>query len=204
MMKLTALLIALMVAGCATKPTVTAEDTIRAGSMDGAIKAAQTPLFELTCPALGCVIGSLKVGNPSAGQQLADVVKVAFAPQMSEAGQNFRAVLGVLGQVGGYAVIGHAASAITGKIVGGYTAGFDSNVKIAQNIPQPGAVSNTTNVLSGTGVLGSGTYTAPITTNTTTTTTTDRHDVITNPAARVCTPTFSATGTPTGFVCTGG
>lgn len=190
--------------GCAsTKPDApTAEDTIKAGVVVGAIDAAKAPLFRLTCPTTGCVIGSLEVGNPSGAGQLADVVKVAMSPQPSEASQNFRAVLGVVSHIGGYAIIGNAASNIMGKITDGFKAGFTSNAsiagagfeangKIAGMIPQPGAVSNTTNTLSGTGVLGSGTYTAPITTTT-------------NPSPKVCVPTYSAAGVPTGFSCTGG
>lgn len=186
-------LMLIFLAGCATKPTgPNAEDTIKAGLMDGAIAAAKAPLFKLTCPALGCVLGSLEIGNPAGAGQMAEVVKIAMTPQPSEASQNFRAVMGVISNLGGYAIIGHAASSIMGKVVDGYASGFASNVSIAKSIPQPGAtttntnISNTTNSLSGTGVLGSGTYTAPITT----TTTTDRHDVITNPNPvnpRICT-----------------
>ena len=196
-------LLCITLAGCATDKTK-AEQITHAGLVDGAIEAAKAPLFKMTC-APSCTFGSLEVGNPGAGAQLADVVKVVMTPQASEAGQNFRAVLGVLGQVGGYAVIGHAASQIVGKVVGGYSSGFASNVAIAKNIPQPGSTSNitnttnTTSVLSGTGVQGSGTYTAPIST----TTTTDRHD-ITNPIVPcVVTPTFTVTGAPAGFIRSG-
>lgn len=64
-----------------------------------------------------------------------------------------------------------------GHIAAAGTAGY-------QYVQAPGAV--TTNTLSGTGVLGSGTYTAPVTT----TTTTDSHA---NPTPTVVT----CTGTPT-------
>ena len=195
-------LLCITLAGCATDKTK-AEQITHAGLVDGAIAAAQAPLFKLSCPATGCILGSLEVGNPGAGAQLADVVKVVMTPQVSEAGQNFRAVLGVLGQVGGYAVIGHAASQIVGKVVGGYTSGFSSNVAIAGKIPQPGSTStitnttNTTTTLSGTGVIGSGTHNNPVTT------TTDRHDVINPQIPCVVTPTFTSTGAPAGFIRTG-
>lgn len=62
--------------------------------------------------------------------------------------------------------------------------GFASNAAIAGNIQAPAA--NIT--LSGTGVIGNGSYTVPTTTNTT----------ITNPTPRVC------TATATGLSCVGG
>lgn len=198
MKTLLAVILAATLCSCATKPVATAEDITRAGAMDGAIKAAQTPLFELTCPVSGCVIGNIKVGNPSAVGQLADIAKVAFAPTVSEAGQNFRAVLGVIGQVGGYATIGHFASAITGKIVGGYTAGFESNVAISKNIQAPGAI--TTNTIGGQGVIGSGTLTDRH--DTSSIINTDRHDSVVNPPGKTCVPTYNpVTGLPSGFVC---
>jgi len=189
--------ITLLATGCAsTKPEVTPEHTLKAGMLDGAIEAAKAPLFKMTCPLTGCVFGSLEVGNPNGAGQMAEIVKVALTPQPSEASQNFRAVLSTVSTLGGYAIIGNAASNIFGKVTEGFAAGFKSNVDIANRIPQPGAVNTTTtttsNTLSGTGVLGSGTYNAPIT-NTTT-----------NPSPKVCTPTFSATGAPNGFNCTGG
>lgn len=192
-----AMVLMLGLSGCATKPTApTVEDTIKAGIVDGAVAAAKAPLFKMTCPVTGCLFGSLEVGNPGGAAQMAEIVKVAMAPQPSEASQNFRAVIGVLGQVGTIGLVSHAAASIFGKISDGY-------VGIASKIQAPGAITTTTNTmnattntsttstLSGTGVLGSGTYTAPIT-NTT------------NPSPKVCTPTFSATGAPTGFVCSGG
>ena len=123
----------LALGGCASKdaPKVTPADTIKAGLTDAAIEAAKAPLFRLTCPSTGCVIGSLEVGNPQGAAQLADAMKVVMAPQPSEASQNYRATLAFLGPIAGYVAIGNAASNIVGKVVGGYTAGFDSNVKIA-------------------------------------------------------------------------
>lgn len=180
--------------GCAAKSTQpTADDTIKAGVVDGAIAASKTPLFKMTC-APSCTFASLEVGNPAAAGQMVEIVKVAMQPAPSEASQNFRAVIGVLGQVGTVGLIGHTVSNVFGKISDGY-------VGMAGKIQAPGAITTTTtntttntattNTLSGTGVLGSGTYTAPIATNT-------------NPSPKVCVPTFGATGTPTGFVCTGG
>ena len=197
-MKLIIALLCISIAGCATDKTK-ADQITHAGLVDGAIAAAQAPLFKLSCPATGCILGSLEVGNPGAGAQLADVVKVVMTPQVSEAGQNFRAVLGVLGQVGGYAIIGHAASQIVGKVVGGYTSGFSSNVAIANKIQAPGSI--TTNTIGGQGVIGSGTLTDRH--DTTAITNTDRHD-ITNPQVPcVVTPTYTATGAPAGFIRSG-
>ena len=190
------LILLIFLAGCATKPPAgpTADDTIKAGVVDGAIAAAKAPLFKMTCPVAGCVFASLEVGNPAGATQMAEVVKVAMTPQPDEMSQNYRATIGALAQVGGWAVIGNYANKLVGSVTNGFASGYASNVAIAGKIPQPGAVSNTTttNTLSGTGVLGSGTYNAPITTTTT------------NPSPKVCVPTYSATGIPTGFTCTGG
>jgi hypothetical protein len=185
----------LALSGCATKPppstAPTVEDTMKAGVMDGAIAAAKVPLFKMTC-APSCTFASLEIGNPAAAGQMAEIVKVAMTPTPDEMSQNYRATIGALAQVGGWAVIGNYANKLVSNVTQGFASGYASNVAIAGKIPQPGAVSNTTNTLSGTGVLGSGTYTAPITTTTTTTT---------NPAPKVCTPTYSPTGVPTGFTC---
>jgi hypothetical protein len=192
------LISAFLLGGCATKDKSTPEDVMKAGALDGAVKAASMPLFKMTCPPAGCQFSSLEVGNPAGAAQMAEIARVAMTPQPSEASQNFRAVVGALTQVGGYGVIGHFATKAISSVTDGYKAGFASNVDIAKQIQAPGAVTtiNTTNTntLSGTGVQGSGTYTAPITTTTTTT----------NPSPKVCSVTYSATGTPNGFVCSGG
>lgn len=125
------LAVLLALTGCSTKPTVSAEDTIKAGLMDGAIAAAKAPLFKLTCPATGCILGSLEVGNPAGAAQMAEVVRVAMAPQPSEASQNYRATLGFLAPLAGYGVIGNVASNIVGKVIGGFNSGFASNTAIA-------------------------------------------------------------------------
>lgn len=128
------LLVALLaLTGCSTKPTVSAEDTIKAGLMDGAIAAAKAPLFKLTCPATGCILGSLEVGNPAGAAQMAEVVRVAMAPQPSEASQNYRATLQFFAPMAGNAVIGHFASNIVGKVVSGFESGFASNTAIADS-----------------------------------------------------------------------
>lgn len=182
--------IALALTGCASKPTVaTPEDVTRAGLMDGAIAAAKAPLFKLTCPTTGCIISSLEVGNPSGAAQLADTIKVAMTPHTSEASENFRVAMGVVGQLGVWGIGANAVSNIFGSITNGF-------VNVAGKIQAPGSITTTTTstvnntstsqTLSGTGVIGSGSYNAPITTTT-------------NPLAKVCTPTYSATGVPTGI-----
>lgn len=65
------------------------------------------------------------------------------------------------------------------------SSGFASNASIASNIQTAAPNVTNTYTLSGTGVLGNGTYTAPITTTT-------------NPSPRVC------TATATGLACVGG
>lgn len=176
--------------GCATKPqTVTPEDTIKAGLVDAAVAASKAPLFKLTCPASGCIISSLEVGNPAGAAQLADTIKVAMTPHTSEASENFRVAMGVVGQLGVWGIGANAVSNIFGSITNGF-------VNVAGKIQAPGSITTTTTstvnntstsqTLSGTGVIGSGSYNAPITTTT-------------NPLAKVCTPTYSATGVPTGI-----
>lgn len=196
-------------AGCTTpKPaTATAEETMKAGILDGAIAAAKAPLFKLTCPVTGCILGSLEVGNPAGAGQMAEVVKVAMTPQPSEASQNFRAVVGVLGQVGGYGVIGAAASNITGKLINGYTAGFASNTaiagagfdaagKVATLIPQapvatPPALPTTSIVVSGSGPtnIGSGSLL-------------NSSQNPTNPAPKVCVAIPATATVPASVSCT--
>lgn len=191
------IVVVLALTGCATKPSAaTPADTIKAGVVDGAIEAAKAPLFKMTCSPT-CTFASLEVGNPTGATQLVEVVKAAMVTPPDEASQNYRATIGALAQVGGWAVIGNFANKLVGNVTQGFASGYASNVAIAGKIPQPGAVTTTTttNTLSGTGVLGSGTYTAPITTTNTTTT---------NPTPKVCVPTYNATGIPTGFTCTGG
>lgn len=204
---LTAALFAL--SGCAApKPAApTAEEAMKAGILDGAIAAAKAPLFKLTCPVTGCILGSLEVGNPAGAGQMAEVVKVAMTPQPSEASQNFRAVVGVLGQVGGYGVIGAAASNITGKLIGGYTAGFSSNTaiagagfdaagKVATLIPQvpvavPPALPTTSIVVSGSGPtnIGSGSLL-------------NSSQNPTNPVPKVCVAVPATATTPASMNCT--
>lgn len=82
---------------------------------------------------------------------------------------------------------GASATAINGQTVSALSA-----TAIAAATAPRGAVTTTmiSNSLSGTGVLGNGTYTGPVTT--TTSTTGSYNPVTTNPAPRVC--TTSATG----------
>lgn len=174
-----AILCALLMFGCATKPAgPTPEDTIKAGIADATIAAAKAPLFKLTCPTEGCVIGSLEVGNPQGGAYLADVMKVAMTPQPSEASQNFRAVVGAVGQIGGWAVIGHYATAAISSVTEGFAKGFasnaqiagfgfDANGKVASFIPQPGATTTTNITVAGDGAIGTGNSISKVT---------DRHD----------------------------
>ena len=201
-----ALFFVLMLSGCVSwfksdTPKVepaTVEETTRAAFLDRVMAAAAAPLFELTCPAEGCTIGSLKVGNPFAVSQLADTAKVIFAPKRNEWLEFWGSLINGAMKVGGYAVIGDAAARITGSIVNGYTTGFgsmaqiagfgfDATGKVASMIPQPGAVTNTTtnttNTLSGTGVMGGGQYIGPVQNNN-----------------RVC----GFVGTPPTFTCFGG
>lgn len=121
----------LLLAGCAAKGP-SPEDAMKAGLLDATVAQVKAPLFKLTCPPTGCIISSLEVGNPNGASQMIDIARIALTPQPSEASQNFRAVLGTVAQVGNTGVIGHFASSIFGKIVGGFTSGFDANSRIAQ------------------------------------------------------------------------
>lgn len=205
-------------------PTVA--DVQKGGLIDGAVKSANTPLFEMTC-APSCTFASLKVGNPGATEKLAEVVRVVMTPQPSEASQNFRAVLSAVTQVGGGAVIGHYGSKITESIVGGFKSGFTSNsaiaaegfgatVKVADNIPQPGPISTVNNSLtvSGAGAAGAMGGSASASNPVTSTSNVNSNNPISNsynpvnPAPRVCTltPTYTTAGQPSGFreMCTSG
>lgn len=184
---LTAIFVSTLLAGCGVfgekkvDPPSTLE-VMQAGFMDGALAAAKAPLFELTCPASGCVIGSMKIGNPTSTGQLAEIVKVTLAPQRNQWLDVLSTTIGVVGQVGGYAVIGNAAGNIFGKITDGYKAGFASNASIANSgfisngsiashIPQPGATTNITQSIGGDGVINGGSLVKSPTTSTTNNTT---------------------------------
>lgn len=162
---------AMVISGCATKSDKpTADDTIKAGIMDGAIAAAKAPLFKLTCPTTGCILGSLEIGNPSGAAQMAEVVKIAMTPQPSEASQNYRATLGFLGGVSQAGFIAYGVKSVVNGFVSGFDAngkiagdGFKANGEIASLIPQtvaPNVTNTNTYTLSGTGALNVGSGTA--------------------------------------------
>jgi hypothetical protein len=194
--------------GCTTTPKAAAEDVMKAGLYDGMVKAANAPLVEITCAATGCNFASLKVGNPGGAAQMAEVVKVANAPVVSEAGANYRATLGLVGQVASGAVVGHFAAKVTDSIVGGFKSGFASNTaiagagfdatgKIASLIPQPPATPAaptppTTEIIidHNTGAVNVGG------------TQDNSNRSVTNPAPCKWVITYSATGVPNGFSCT--
>lgn len=197
--------VTLMLSGCweTTKmpPGPTVEETTRAGFLDKMFTQAAVPLFKLTCPVQGCVIGSMEVGNPFAVTQLADTVRVVFAPQRNEWLEFAGTLVNAVAKVGGYKVLGDAAAKISGNIVSGYTAGyasqaqiagygFDATGKVASFIPQPGA--NITQNIGGDGVIGSGSLTK-----------TDRHDITPAPVV-IIPPTKNCTTTTGSLNCPGG
>lgn len=203
---------ALVFAGCASTKSATvptAEETMKAGLLDGMLAATKASLFELTCPPSGCVISSLKVGNPYAAAQAAETVKVVMAPQASTSekvalafiDRGFSALTFGLGAGAAKNIFGNMFASHTAVATGGFNAlqktasdAFSVNGTIASNIPQPGATITTTNTIGGQGVIGSGSLT-----------TNDRHDVTntgsnnTNPTPKVC--SVNATGVQT---CSGG
>lgn len=196
----------LALAGCATEAQKNAEahvveaQTLMKGELLESAKAtAAAPLFEITCPDTGCQFKSLKVANPQASAQMADVVRTAFAPPPPSPWVTaYTATLDTLGRLGVFGIVAHGVSSIfhDQAAYGAQTAtaGFASNAEIAGRIPQPAAnVTNTTTTTTNTTVTASGpgagaasggnaTGNAPTTTSTTTT----------NPAPTVVT----CTGTP--------
>lgn len=192
--------------GCATQAqkdqeanAAQAQQLMKADVLDAAKATVSASLFELTCPPNGCIIASLKVGNPAAAAQMADVMRVAFTPQPSAGLQAYIATMDMLGKVGVVGLVTHGVSQIMHSVTQGQvdtatagfgslsstaSSGFASNAAIASHIPQPGAIT-TTNTINGNGVIGSGT--SSTSTNTTTTTTTS-----TNPTPT----TVTCTGTP--------
>ena len=196
-MKTLLVISAMLLVGCAsTKPT---DEIMKAGLMDGAIKAAQAPLLKITCPTTGCQFSSLEVGNPAGGAQLAEVVKVAMAPQASAGEKIALAIVDRGFSALGIGLIANSAKSIMGDLFKSQTAvstagfgaiqntaqsGFSATGLIAGNIPQPGAVTNTSTVnnttntttsltASGAGAAvasgGNATGNNPISTTTTTT-----------------------------------
>lgn len=146
------------------------------------IKAGQKPILVIKAQPGQQISGleSIEVNAPSSGG--AGVANLQ--PPRNE-------WAGIVRDVGVAAIGGYAGVATTGLIVGGVKSLGDnierSGTAGYSHVQAPGAVSTTTNTLSGTGAIGGG-YTA----TTTTTNTTDSHAVtgsnnpVTNPA--VATP----------------
>lgn len=185
---------------------------LRSEVAKASISAANAPLLSITCPSQGCIIGSLEVGNPASGQQFANAIQMLSAPTGAE--RIWTSIIdkgfGSLGTgliVGG--IRGFASSMFasqTATSIGGFNAiantaqsGFAATSNIAGQIQAPAANITTSNSIGGSGVIGSGSYVGPVTTTNTSTST--NTVTTTNPTPRVCTPTYTPTGLPSGFVC---
>lgn len=80
-----AALAALFISGCKkddVRPDapLTQREVISAALTTALADAAKVPLFKMTCPATGCIVGSMEVGNPMGVVALADALKVASMP----------------------------------------------------------------------------------------------------------------------------
>ena len=212
---LTAALISLIVVALASCESMDRNNELRSEVAKASISAANDPLLSLTCPQQGCIIGSLKIGNPSSGQQFTNAIQMLSQPTGAE--RIWTSIIdkgfGSLGTgliVGG--IRGFASSMFasqTATSLGGFNAiantansGFTATSNIAGQIQAPAAniTTTTSNSIGGSGVIGSGSYTGPVTNTSTATSTV----TTVNPSPRVCTPTYGPTGTPTGFSCVGG
>jgi hypothetical protein len=110
----------------------------------------------------------------------------------------------IVGGIRGFASSMFASQTATS--IGGFNAiantaqsGFAATSNIAGQIQAPAANITTSNSIGGSGVIGSGSYVGPVTTTNTSTST--NTVTTTNPTPRVCTPTYTPTGLPSGFVC---
>lgn len=178
------LLIAAFAAGCASTKEKETKAMLQADIVEKATAQAAVPLFKLTCPASGCMIGSLEVGNPSAGAQLGEIARVAFAPVRSEAVEVFGMLIDGAKTLGGIGLVSNGIAKIMSAVTSGQVAmatagfsavgttaasGFASNASIAGRIQAPAVPqANVTNNIGGDGVIGSGSFTGPVTTTTNT------------------------------------
>ena len=185
---------------------------LRSEVAKASISAANAPLLSITCPSQGCIIGSLEVGNPASGQQFTNAIQMLSAPTGAERiwtsiiDKGFGS-LGtglIVGGIRGFANSMFASQTATS--IGGFNAiantaqsGFAATSNIAGQIQAPAANITTSNSIGGSGVIGSGSYVGPVTTTNTSTST--NTVTTTNPTPRVCTPTYTPTGLPSGFVC---
>jgi len=217
-----------MLAGCASTPKAT-DEIMKAGLLDGAVKSAHAPLFKLICPATGCIIGSLEIGNPAAGAQLAEVVRVVMTPQVSASERIWLSVIdkgfstigmGLIANgvksfaasmfgsqttiaTGGFNAISGTAQTGFGAIANTAQSGFGATAVIAGRIPQPGAITTTntttTNTTTNLTASGAGSAVASGGNASGNNPITTTTTTSTNPSPRVC--TVSATGVQT---CSGG
>lgn len=144
-----------------------------ASAGDVAAKVVAVGAIERLCGAGGAQLQAAMVVQPSAPSSLGatlwqaalQVTDIALRGYGIKAGRDVSIVQS-----------NNAAStaiASYGAFQGMATAGFSSNAQIAGFIQAPAA--NVTTTLSGSGVIGSGTYTGPVTTTTTTTTNPQRN-----------------------------
>ena len=205
---------ALIVSGCASdakKPDdiATAREAMTVGLLTAFADAAKQPLFELTCPATGCIVSGLKVSNPMAIVALSDAVKVGLTP-IPEAppwwAAPFNTGVQVLGQVlsikYGLQGIGNIVGNVTGGMLGLGTAGYnamtaqstaaftnyDSSMRAALNgygLARP----NQSVVIQGDGIVASpgGSISKPVAMYQFGADGVVNGGTITKPAARVCT-----------------
>lgn len=179
-MRLIMLILIALIAGCASTEEKEARALMQNELIQQVKAQSSQALFELTCPATGCIIASLKVANPSAAAQIAEVAKIAFTPVRSEAVEMFAIGADLLKTVGVVGLVGHSIEGIMNSVVSGQTAtavagfnaastlgssGFAANANIARMIQSPASPGPvTTYNINGNGInTGSGTQSyAPI------------------------------------------
>lgn len=137
-----AALAALFISGCASKgkpaeDPATPREAISLALATAMVEAAKAPLFKMTCPASGCVMASLEVGNPMGVVAIADALKVASTPVPEPAPwwvQAFSGPLQVLAQAAtvkwGLAGVGNIVQAVSHGQYMTAAAGFNSTQQL--------------------------------------------------------------------------
>jgi hypothetical protein len=223
-----AVAVAAVVSGCATPPAthgsiittdggkVTENRSDYANYTQAKLALATKPLFEMECPAEGCVIKSLKVNNPNAG---GDIAAPAAPPRIESAAvgvaREFKETL-----------LGMTPLAIaytTGKTVQRiFESSNAANVSLASRIqaPQANQTINVTGSNSSAAFGGAASSVGPVTNTTTantTSTVTRTNTSVANTSTNTATNTNSGntstntnsgntttTTTPTTVTCTNG
>lgn len=155
---------------------------------------ATKPLFEMSCPATGCLVLSLKVNNPNGG---GDIAAPAAPPKVESTGvgiaREMKETVGLLMPLGMVGLVGSTVSKVFNSF-GNTTQALAAKIQA----PQPNVT--TTNTASGGSAIGGSATTTPTTTSTTTTNTNSGNTSLNCASGAATGGTTTAQGAPSGAV----